>query len=218
MARWRMPDLPHGPLRALNCELHALHRKAGYPSARELHLAVDQAVSHTKIHHAFTRATLPTWGVVELVVEQLAKRARPRLDPEAEIDRFKALWDEVHEPGLEAGHSESVETSPPPVAPPATTASEQSPPVQASPAPDPRMAFAAELRKLQRTPRKAPTEEALARRMGYGRSTVAAILNGRRFPSWESTEAFVKACGADPSQGWRKLWLQTSRQIEEAGG
>lgn len=114
MARWQTPDLPDGPLRTLNRELHALHKKASYPSARELHLAVDQAVSHTKIHHAFTRPVLPTWGVVELVVEHLAKRARPRLDPEAEIDRFKALWDEVHGPGSEAGHADPVGISPPP--------------------------------------------------------------------------------------------------------
>ncbi len=51
--------------------------------------------------------------------------------------------------------------------------------------------------------------------MGCGRSTVSAILNGRRFPNWEHTAAFVEACGADPSK-WRERWLQANRQIEEA--
>jgi hypothetical protein len=43
------------------------------------------------------KPALPTWGVVEVVVEQLALRARPRRDPETEINRFKRLWDEASE-------------------------------------------------------------------------------------------------------------------------
>lgn len=93
VGRWTKPTLPVGPLRTLNGELHALHRKAGHPSARELQRAVKKAASHTKIHHAFIKPQLPAWGVVEVVVEQLAKAARPKLSEEAEVDRFKTLWD-----------------------------------------------------------------------------------------------------------------------------
>ncbi|MER6274546.1 hypothetical protein [Streptomyces sp900105755] len=93
MARWLSPNLPDGPLKELNRELHELHRKAGYPSVRELQEAIGKAASHTKIHHAFTKPKVPSWGVVELAVEALAAQARPRVDPEAEVDRFKALWD-----------------------------------------------------------------------------------------------------------------------------
>ncbi|MFE1264618.1 DnaB-like helicase N-terminal domain-containing protein [Streptomyces albogriseolus] len=57
---------------------------------------MDKVVSHTNIHHAFIKPALPSWGLVEVVVEQLAHRARPRLVAEAEVDRFKALWDEAH--------------------------------------------------------------------------------------------------------------------------
>ncbi|MEU7560307.1 helix-turn-helix domain-containing protein [Streptomyces eurythermus] len=81
--------------------------------------------------------------------------------------------------------------------------------------PDAQLAFAAELRELRRRTYRKPTEESLARKMGCGRSTVSAILNGRRFPNWEHTAAFVDACGADPMK-WRDRWLQASRQIEEA--
>lgn len=81
--------------------------------------------------------------------------------------------------------------------------------------PDAQLAFAAELRELRRRTFKKPTEVAFARKMECGRSTVSAILNGRRFPSWEHTAAFVEACGANPSQ-WRERWLQANRQIEEA--
>lgn len=94
---WKTPDLPPGPLHRFNRELHTLHRKAGYPSARALQDAVggEDVVSHTTIHHAFIKPARPSWGVVELVVEALAKCSRPRVDAEAEVDRFKALWDAV---------------------------------------------------------------------------------------------------------------------------
>ncbi|WP_336605830.1 DnaB-like helicase N-terminal domain-containing protein [Streptomyces sp. BA2] len=42
------------------------------------------------------KPSLPSWGVVEVVVEQLAHQARPRLVADVEINRFKALWDEAH--------------------------------------------------------------------------------------------------------------------------
>lgn len=42
---------------------------------------------------------MPSWGVIELVVEVLATQARPRVDPEAEVDRFKALWDRASASG-----------------------------------------------------------------------------------------------------------------------
>ncbi|MFD3535984.1 helix-turn-helix domain-containing protein [Streptomyces sp. NPDC058664] len=92
---WKTPDIPPGPLLRLNRELHALHKRAGYPSARALQEAAGggDVVSHTRIHHALTKPVLPGWGVVEMMVEELAKRARPRVDQEAEVDRFKVLWD-----------------------------------------------------------------------------------------------------------------------------
>ncbi|MER7468334.1 helix-turn-helix transcriptional regulator [Streptomyces sp. NPDC097981] len=90
-------------------------------------------------------------------------------------------------------------------------------PGQRTPAepPEPQLAFAAELRELRRRTFKKPTEETLARKMGCGRSTVSAILNGRRFPNWEHTVAFVEACGEEPSR-WQNRWLRAARQIEEA--
>ncbi|MFE2967230.1 DnaB-like helicase N-terminal domain-containing protein [Streptomyces sp. NPDC059340] len=96
MAQWLRPKLSEGPLLTFNRELHALHGHAGYPSARKLYLAVNKVVSHTNIHHAFIKPILPSWGVVEVVVEQLAHLARPRLASEAEVIRFKALWDKAH--------------------------------------------------------------------------------------------------------------------------
>ncbi|MCX5256827.1 hypothetical protein OOK27_22285 [Streptomyces canus] len=92
-----MPDLPPGALQDLIRELHTLHQRAGYPSARDLRPTAGGAVSHTKIHHTFTKPALPSWGALDMVVEQLAIRARPRIDVEAEINRFKKLWDAADE-------------------------------------------------------------------------------------------------------------------------
>ncbi|MFC9245201.1 DnaB-like helicase N-terminal domain-containing protein [Streptomyces sp. NPDC057136] len=97
MPQWLIPNLPEGSLRTFNRELHTLHGKAGYPSSRQLYLAVGKVVSHTKIHHAFIKPCLPSWGVVDVVVEQLARQARPRLEAEAEINRFKRMWDSAHD-------------------------------------------------------------------------------------------------------------------------
>ncbi|MGI5404835.1 helix-turn-helix domain-containing protein [Streptomyces sp. CA-135486] len=83
-----------------------------------------------------------------------------------------------------------------------------------SPPPEPQLAFAAQLRELRRRTLKEPTEEALARRMGCGRSTVSAILNGRRFPNWEHTASFVEACGGKAGE-WKDHWLRARRQIDQ---
>ena len=58
-----------GPARALNDALHDLHHRAGWPSLRTL--ARDAGVSHTTVSNTFSRATLPPWGTVELLVEAM---------------------------------------------------------------------------------------------------------------------------------------------------
>ena len=55
-----------GPARALNDALHDLHHRAGWPSLRAL--AREAGVSHTTVSNTFSRATLPSWGTVELLV------------------------------------------------------------------------------------------------------------------------------------------------------
>ncbi|MFE4369119.1 helix-turn-helix domain-containing protein [Streptomyces sp. NPDC056835] len=83
-----------------------------------------------------------------------------------------------------------------------------------SPLPEPQLAFAAQLRELRRRTFNEPTEETLARKMGCARSTVSAILNGRRFPSWPHTAAFVETCGGI-TKDWQERWLQAKRQNDE---
>ena len=74
------PDLPPGPGRDLNDALHDLHHRAGWSSLRAL--ARETGVSHTTISHVFSAPRLPTWGVVELLVEALR----------GDSSRFHDLW------------------------------------------------------------------------------------------------------------------------------
>lgn len=68
------PDLAPGPARELNDALHELHHRAGWPSLRTL--AHDAGCSHTTVSHVFSSPKLPTWGVLELLVEAMAGSTR----------------------------------------------------------------------------------------------------------------------------------------------
>jgi AcrR family transcriptional regulator len=74
------PSLPPGPHRDLVERLHDLHHRAGWPSLRAL--ARETGVSHTTVSKAFSTATLPTWGTLELLVEAL----------EGDVADLRALW------------------------------------------------------------------------------------------------------------------------------
>ena len=63
------PDLPPGPQRDLVAALHDLHHRDGWRSLRAL--ARETGVSHTTVSKAFSSSTLPSWGVLELLVEAM---------------------------------------------------------------------------------------------------------------------------------------------------
>jgi transcriptional regulator with XRE-family HTH domain len=83
--------------------------------------------------------------------------------------------------------------------------------------PEPQRAFAAELRELRMKCGK-PTEQEIARQMNCGRTTVSDLLNGRRFPTWDQTQALVGALLRDESAKvdprWNARWLATSRALD----
>ncbi|WP_457207613.1 helix-turn-helix domain-containing protein, partial [Nocardioides sp. P5_C9_2] len=74
------PEIPPGPQRELVDALHDLHLRAGWPSLRTL--ARSAGCSHTTVSHVFSTARLPTWGVLELLVEAL----------DGDTARFHDLW------------------------------------------------------------------------------------------------------------------------------
>ena len=74
------PDLPAGPHRELIDALHELRHRAGWPSLRTLARAAG--CSHTTVSAAFSSSRLPTWGVLELLVETM----------EGDVPAFNDLW------------------------------------------------------------------------------------------------------------------------------
>lgn len=112
------PDvLPHGPQRTLTVELHGLHQAAGLPSARLVEAWVrgdpqcTETVSHTTFRTMLRGTTLVSWIKWAAVVRVLAAHAVPLAVPEAQIERFHALWLGAAAPG--------DAPSPPPVPTPA---------------------------------------------------------------------------------------------------
>lgn len=63
------PQLPDGAAKDLFDALHELHRRAGWPSLRDM--AREVGCSHTTISAAFAGPKVPRWGLLELIVETL---------------------------------------------------------------------------------------------------------------------------------------------------
>ncbi|WP_406187311.1 hypothetical protein [Streptomyces sp. NBC_01006] len=62
---------------------------------RELARALGTGVvSSSRIHDAFTKPRLPTWGLVQVLVVELANRT-PGADATTEVKRLHTLWDEA---------------------------------------------------------------------------------------------------------------------------
>ena len=74
------PDVPPGPHRDLVEALHALHHRAGWPSLRLL--AREAGCSHTTVSSVFSSRRLPTWGMLQLVVEAM----------DGDVAEFRPLW------------------------------------------------------------------------------------------------------------------------------
>lgn len=80
------PDLPAGPHRDLVEALHDLHHRAGLPSLRAM--AGRVGCSHTTVSTVFSAPRVPTWGVLELLVEAM----------HGDVDDFRTLWLEATRP------------------------------------------------------------------------------------------------------------------------
>ena len=86
MAALTRPDLPPGPGRALSDALHDLHHAAGWPSLRAI--ARDVGVSPTTVSAVFSSPRLPTWGLLELIAEDLG----------GDVEELRRLWLEASTP------------------------------------------------------------------------------------------------------------------------
>jgi hypothetical protein len=97
----RMPDVPEGPLRDLQRELHDLHARAGWPSTREL--AKHLGRTHTAVHELFTKASVPRLPDLLDVVGRLVEiDRRASRKPDEVLDRFDALWSAANDQAVAA--------------------------------------------------------------------------------------------------------------------
>jgi hypothetical protein len=87
------PELPPGAQRNLNDALHELHHHAGWPSLRTL--AGRAGCSHTTVSKVFSAPAVPTWGVLEVVVEAM----------DGDAGHFRALWLAATRPSQSAAAS-----------------------------------------------------------------------------------------------------------------
>src|SRR5690349_957721 len=72
--------------------------------------------------------------------------------------------------------------------------------------------FAEHLRTL-RSAAGNPSFRKMAGRSGrISHTTLHEAAAGTRFPSWETTREFVRACGADEAQ-WRRRWEDAQRPV-----
>ena len=71
--------------------------------------------------------------------------------------------------------------------------------------------FATELRKL-RVEAGSPKYLQMARRTGRSRTALAEAAGGDHLPTWETVDAFVRACGRDPAE-WLARWEQVRDEV-----
>ncbi|MCP2339631.1 DUF5753 domain-containing protein [Actinomadura rupiterrae] len=76
-------------------------------------------------------------------------------------------------------------------------------------------AFAVALREL-RASAGSPSYRTMSKRSYYGFTTLAEAAAGRRFPNWETTRAYVAACGGDVKE-WERRWKETAARLNRTG-
>ena len=90
------PDIPPGTQRDLIDALHDLHHRAGWPSLRSL--AASAGCSHTTVSAVFSSPRLPSWGILELLVEAM----------DGDVQPFHDLWLAASAPAASSGHALSI--------------------------------------------------------------------------------------------------------------
>ena len=80
MVQLSRPDLPAGAHGDLVDALHDLHHEAGWPSLRRL--AQRAGCSPTTVSAAFSSSRIPSWGLLELLVEEMG----------GDVGEFHRLW------------------------------------------------------------------------------------------------------------------------------
>jgi replicative DNA helicase len=88
-------------LSQLRQRIEKLHVHKGAPSTRMISARTGRAISHTTVHGVLRCTRLPTWGQLELVVEQLG----------GDVEEFRQLW--IRARNAQQGIFEADETGAP---------------------------------------------------------------------------------------------------------
>lgn len=84
------------------------------------------------------------------------------------------------------------------------------------PAAGPIQAFASELRQLRRQA-GSPKYLQMQRRTGRSRTALAEAAGGDHLPTWDTVEAYVRACGGDLAR-WQARWAQARDALRSQRG
>jgi hypothetical protein len=84
------------------------------------------------------------------------------------------------------------------------------------PAAGPIQAFASDLRQLRQRA-GSPKYLQMQRRTGRSRTALAEAAGGDHLPTWETVEAYVRACGGDLAQ-WHARWVQARDAVRPPRG
>ncbi|MGH3771879.1 MAG: helix-turn-helix domain-containing protein, partial [Pseudonocardiaceae bacterium] len=87
------------------------------------------------------------------------------------------------------------------------------PEISIDPSTGPEAAFAVELRQLREL--AGVTYRALAQRAHCSYGALCEAAGGRRLPTWEVTQAFVKGCAGDEQQ-WRARWEAAAAEADSS--
>lgn len=76
--------------------------------------------------------------------------------------------------------------------------------------------FAIDLRELRAA--AGLTYRALGEQAHYSHTSLSRAAKGERLPSWETTQAFVRACGANPEEveEWHHRWAAVREQLKSS--
>jgi hypothetical protein len=77
--------------------------------------------------------------------------------------------------------------------------------------------FATRLRERREKVIPRPGYRGLAKLCHYSHSVLAEAAAGEKLPTWEVTEAYVRACGADDEEAgnWHAYWLETRQAVQD---
>lgn len=74
----------------------------------------------------------------------------------------------------------------------------------------PLVSLALGLRELRRSA-GSPSYRDMSRQVHRSQTTLSEAAGGRSMPTWETTEAYVRACGGQPEE-WRERWAAAARR------